>query len=1076
MDAHVLLECFAGTLQANQAIRQQAELGLKELAKTPGFLGGCLDIIGSENESQVSPAVRKAAAVYFKNRVVKYWMISEPTSSSNSTYRIDNDERPVVKDRILKVLIRSDYHVKQQLIPVLRILISYEWPQRWPELLQETGTLLQQPLDTNSSSTSLSNQQLYVGLLCFSEICRKFRWVGNEDREKELDPIISQVFPHLLNVGNAIISLDSNNLSENLFEMLKLILKSFKFVSYFDLPEILQSRDVLMSWSLFHGAIINMSPPLYIIEGGLNESEKSLLQASKCYKWAFANLYRLFTRYASVGLSKKYNYIEFHQMFIGEIIPSLINNFLQLIEKWCAGERWLSLASLYHLLQFLSHCVTQKSTWQLIKPYFETLVQHLVYPLLCPNDDMLEIFETDPHEYIHAQFDVYDEVDTPDIAALGLLVTLVDKRRKTTLSPIITFAYNKLNEVVNAPEETLAVAKQKEGALRLIGCISHYVVVNTSPYYSQMEPFVANLVVPNLQSNYEFVKARALEVTSRFADLEFQDSTVIAAVFHAVTANFDLTNSSLPVNFICSLVIQAYLPNEQFKEAIQTNILPTMSKLLELSEEIDNDAVSVVMQECVENFSEQLQPFGEDLMSKLVEQFMRLAVEIRDATASVDIDDFDANDNDDSSEKTMAAIGLLNTMITVLLSFENSQQILNKLEQVFYPVIEFVLVNKIDDFFAEVGELVENSTFLVRGVSPTMWNVFRLISNTFNGDQDGNSLGLLYIEELMPSIQNFLTYGSAELQVQPDLVSNFYHIFQSIVDGDESQVGLNDIAYACELAQSLILALQQNATQFVPGILKRTLDIYVSMMSDKQHVRNNAIDVNVQNVVVAALVYDLPNAVTALEARQLVGGFFDRWLKLIPLLQRVYDLKLSLLGLISILSSRGEILAKLNDTVPVGKLVGSMLLILRNLPEAMNNLEKKRTEFGSLDHSAWELENQFNSFRNEDDDDDYEDIEDGGSTTVTESATAGETEAGDYDSFLKQQELKSTGFYDEEDEEIVEDPLCATPLDNLNVFKLFKDFVVNMESEDVNKYQGLFGELDDAETQVIKDVFEVVQD
>ena len=187
---------------------------------------------------------------------------------------------------------------------------------------------------------------------------------------------------------------------------------------------------------------------------------------------------------------------------------------------------------------------------------------------------------------------------------------------------------------------------------------------------------------------------------------------------------------------------------DEFKQVLSNIVLPTMSKLLDLSNEIDNDAISVVMQDCVENFSEQLQPFGVDLMGKLVQQFLKLAHEINEASQA-DVDDFDGN-YDDQGDKAMAALGFINTMITVLLSFENSREICIKLEELFSQAINYVLVNKLDEFFAEVGELMENSTFLLRTVTPVMWDNFKLLYNTF---EEGTAL--MYFEELLACLKNF---------------------------------------------------------------------------------------------------------------------------------------------------------------------------------------------------------------------------------------------------------------------------------------------------------------------------------
>ena len=167
MDSNLILECFAGTLHTDPVLRNQAESKLKELSLTPGFLGACLDII----DNSASPIqAKKAAAVYFKNRVIRYWNIK------GSTYKIDHDEKPIIKERILPVIINCDYNIKQQLIPVLRLLIALEF-ESWDGLLDQTGQLLQ-----------LENLEdyLYTGMLCFAEIARKYKWMENNDRKNKL--------------------------------------------------------------------------------------------------------------------------------------------------------------------------------------------------------------------------------------------------------------------------------------------------------------------------------------------------------------------------------------------------------------------------------------------------------------------------------------------------------------------------------------------------------------------------------------------------------------------------------------------------------------------------------------------------------------------------------------------------------------------------------------------------------------------------------------------------------------------------------------------------------------------------
>lgn len=1057
MDAHLLLQCFSATLQADQSIRTQAELELRKLANTPGFLGGCLDIISlPKDQASLDINVKKAAAVFFKNRVIKFWASSGPN-------KVDDGEKPIIKERLPSVLALSDYNTKQQLIQVLRVLVSYDFPKKWPTLLMETCELLKQVPTNPNSDDDFSH--LYTGLLCFAEISRKVRWVKNEDRASELDPIIIQVFPHLLNIGNSILS-SPKGITEFTAEILKLILKIYKFVTYYDLPVVLQTRESLTAWGELHGSITNMPPPEYVVASHLSQQEKTFLQISKCYKWSVANLNRIFTRYASRSLSKNYNYENFHSMFINDYIPQLLRTYLSIIEQWCSNQRWLSLPTLYHLLQFLSHAVTQKETWPLIKPYFENLVSHLIYPLLCPSDDVLEIFDNDPHEYIHSNFDIYDDIDTPDIAALGLLVTFVDKRKKSTLESIITFTYNQLTALQQVQPETLDIAKKKEGALRLIGGISHYVVVPSSPYYPQMEQFLSDLVFPNLTSKFEFLKARTLEVCLKFADLEFKNDESLSILFHGILNNFNTSNSekeaSLPVNLECALAIQAYLPMPKFQEVLSTIILPTMSKLLELSNEIDNDVTSMVMQECVENFSEQLQPFGVDLMSKLVDQFMRLAYEINEAS-KVDIDDFDG-EYEDQSDKVMAAIGFLNTMITVLLSFENSREICAKLEDVFSPAIEYCLVNKLDDFLAEIAELMENSTFLLRYTTPIMWKNFGYLCESFN---DG--VALMYIEELTQCLQNFLIFGQDELIKNPQLRLSFFNIFKIILESDSNAVGINDIVYASEIAQTFILSLQHYAVEFIPSIITSILQVAKSINKDDHHVKNSSFDVNVNNIIVSCLTYESTVTLTVLQKHNELIAFFSRWFTLIPMLKRVYDLKLSIMGLIS-LGNNKEALTSLDSSI-IQQLGPNIVVLFTELPKALENFAKIRKDFSTTDfpsnseyNEGWDDEDEFSA----DALTDYLAGEDNAEKETFNDSTK------EYLDFLLEEnlKLKNSGFFDEEDEQIVEDPLATTPLDHIDAFQVLRDFGKSLKTNDQTTYSIIFGNLNGEQQRIIMDVLQ----
>ncbi|GME86878.1 unnamed protein product [Ambrosiozyma monospora] len=417
------------------------------------------------------------------------------------------------------------------------------------------------------------------------------------------------------------------------------------------------------------------------------------------------------------------------------------------------------------------------------------------------------MFEDDPQEYIHMILDVYDESNSPEMAVVSLIFTLSEKRTKTTIEPILQFSYQKLTSFADK-EETLEIAKEKESVFRIIGSIANKLISEQSPFKSQMEQFLSTFIVPGFKSKFPFVRARTCETLAKFDGLELTNEQTKNALYQGVLDCFNDTEN-LPVQLEGALALQAFLAVPEFKEVLGTIILPTMEKLLDLSNKIDSDTVSAVIQECIENYSSQLQPFAVNLMTKIAEQLMRLLTEIYDGS-NVDAALFDDDALSEVSDKTTAAMGIFNTIITILLYFENSTEIISKLEVCYLPIVEFVLVKDVDDFFTEAFELIENTSFLTRSVSPNMWKIFEIILVKM---LENTEEVLLNFDEMLPALKNYLIYGRdvirSNSQYQVSLLTFIVKFFEieSTQGSIEEEIGLKDISMCCDLASNFVLTL-----------------------------------------------------------------------------------------------------------------------------------------------------------------------------------------------------------------------------------------------------------------------------
>ena len=100
------------------------------------------------------------------------------------------------------------------------------------------------------------------------------------------------------------------------------------------------------------------------------------------------------------------------------------------------------------------------------------------------------------------------------------------------------------------------------------------------------------------------------------------------------------------------------------------------------------------------------------------------------------------DENEVVTTKILAALGILNTLGTLILSLETKPELLRALEDSIQPVVVFVLENGVIgmndchganhlDLLSEVFEIIDSCTFSTQSISPTMWSLFPLLYKVF---------------------------------------------------------------------------------------------------------------------------------------------------------------------------------------------------------------------------------------------------------------------------------------------------------------------------------------------------------
>lgn len=221
-----------------------------------------------------------------------------------------------------------------------------------------------------------------------------------------------------------------------------------------------------------------------------------------------------------------------------------------------------------------------------------------------------------------------------------------------------------------------------------------------------------------------------------------------------------------------------------------------MQELLNLTNEIDIDTLANVMENFVEVFAAQLAPFAVQLCTQLRDTFLRIMEELAQTNGNAQ-EEQDNDSVDESGEKTMAAMGVLKTIGTLILSLESTPDILQQLENALLPVIIYTLEHRIFDLYDEIFEIIDSCTFSSKTVTPTMWGVFELIYGSFKES------GCQYLLEMLPSLDNFIAYGKDVFISNDQVKQMLFDMIDWVMKSEEMDE--RDRVCACKLMESVLL-------------------------------------------------------------------------------------------------------------------------------------------------------------------------------------------------------------------------------------------------------------------------------
>uniref|UniRef100_A0A8B9HSZ5 Importin 7 n=1 Tax=Astyanax mexicanus TaxID=7994 RepID=A0A8B9HSZ5_ASTMX len=747
MDPNSLIEALRGTMDPN--LREAAERQLNEV-KGVNFTSTLLQVTMSE---QLDLPVRQAGVIYLKNMVTQFWSEGDNTNNeAPASNNIPDEDRQFIRDNIVEAIIHSPERIRVQLTTCIHHMIKHDYPAKWTAIVDKIGFYLQS-----------DNSGCWLGILmCLYQLVKNYEYKKPDERQ----PLIAamQIFMPMLK--DRFIQLLPDPSSDSVLVQ-KQIFKILYALFQYNLPLELINRQNLTEWMEILKTVVDRDVPPETLQ--VDEDERPELPWWKCKKWALHILARLFERYGSPGNTTK-EYTEFAELFLKGYAVAAQQVLLKVLYQY-KEMQYVAPRVLQQTLNYINQGIAHAVTWKNLKPHIQGIIQDVVFPLMCYTDSDEELWQEDPYEYIRMKFDVFEDFISPTTAAQTLLYTACNKR-KEVLQKTMGFCYQILTEPTSDP-------RKKDGALHMIGSLAE-ILLKKKIYKDQMEFMLQNHVFPLFRSELGYMRARACWVLHYFCEVKFKSDQNLQTALE-LTRLCLINDNEMPVKVEAAIALQVLISNqEKAKEYITPFIRPVMQALLHIVRETENDDLTNVIQKMICEYSEEVTPIA-------VEMTQHLAMTFNQVIQT-------GPDEEGGDDKAVTAMGILNTIDTLLSVVEDHKEITQQLEGICLQVIGTVLQQHVLEFYEEILSLAHSLT--CQQVSPQMWQLLPLVFEVFQQD------GFDYFTDMMPLLHNYVTVDTDTLLSDTKYLEIIYSMCKKILTGDP---GEDPECHAAKLLEVIIL-------------------------------------------------------------------------------------------------------------------------------------------------------------------------------------------------------------------------------------------------------------------------------
>lgn len=382
-------------------------------------------------------------------------------------------------------------------------------------------------------------------------------------------------------------------------------------------------------------------------------------------------------------------------------------------------------------LAYVSGASEMSPSYKAMKPHMDFILMKVIFPSLCLTDSELEMFDTDPIEFvrrIHAAMEDWIDVR---LAATSLLQNLGRYRLKDILPRFLPFIQGMLNEHLQLTTSgQIPDFRRKDGCLVALSALSN-VLLEKKDYSVHMEPLIITHVIPEFSSPVGFMRCRVCLFMEQFYEIEWSNESTVQAILTGLLTC--LRDPCLPVQTAAAITLRLYL-TEKSARPLVIPLLPDITReYFRIMSEVENDVVLSALQTIVLEFGDEIAGISTMLVSELLGAFSYYAAQ--------------AGDDD---EAAFSASQCLDTISAVLEATKDQVEQIKEIENMLLPLIKKIFEDENVEYVENVCDIMGYLSYYNAAVSPELFSIAGYILDVLQ------SWAADYVVEFSPTIFNLI--------------------------------------------------------------------------------------------------------------------------------------------------------------------------------------------------------------------------------------------------------------------------------------------------------------------------------